>query len=50
VRIGFSASAHDIIASASEPAPVIGRGWLFAGMRIDTGSEILQAGQAVLGR
>ena len=36
VRTGVTASVHNIIARASEPDLVIGRGWLLAGMHIDT--------------
>ena len=40
VRTGVTASVPNIIAGASEPDLVIGRGWLLAGMHIDTRNEV----------
>ena len=40
MRTGVTASVRNIIASVSEPDLVIGRGWLLAGMHIDTRDEV----------
>ena len=40
MRTGVTASVRNIIAGASEPDLVIGRGWLLAGMHVDTRDEV----------
>ncbi len=40
MRTGVTAAVRSIIAGASEPDLVIGRGWLLAGMHIDTRDKV----------